>query len=107
MPDTLQATIVTLARQLARARHRTVEDAIAAASDQLATGDRGADRVIEEILDGIRWGHRASEMAGGIMVRIVEPGGMHLTHECRAPLPEEARIRLVQAVMAAIEAKAP
>lgn len=107
MTDTLQAAIVALARQLAEARHRTVEDAIAAASDQLATGDRNADRVIEEILEGIRWGHRAAGTDVSLMVRIIEPGGMHLTHEWGAPLPEATKSWLVRAVMAAIEDARP
>lgn len=104
MSGELEAVLARLVRLLAAARTEAVEDAANAVSDRLATGERGEDLVTEAILDGVRFGHRAAvavELGGGLMVRILEPGGIRLTHEWGAPGAEHRRA-LVAALVAAI-----
>lgn len=101
----LQRCLVELYEAMVRLDVETVERAIDATSDLLSTGERLEDLVADAILDGIRFGFRAAvhvEMAGGMMIRIIERGGIRLTNEFASGLESPRRVALVRAIEAAI-----
>lgn len=83
MKDKLKANIVALVEGLRHLDVDSAADLIAEVADELA-GDRDEDLFNGAILDGIRWGYAAAlqvEMAGGVMLRVMLPGGIGITHE--------------------------
>lgn len=101
----LERHIARLVRLLVRARHRAVEDAVDAVSDHLASDDRSESLMVDAILDGIRFGHRAAvavELGGGMMVRVIEQGGVRLTHEWGLPPGDAERQAIVRGIMTVI-----
>lgn len=83
MRDQLKAHIAAVVEGL---RHLDVDraaDLIAEVADELAEGGHGV-LINGAILDGLRWGYAAAvqvEMAGGVMLRVMLPGGIGITHE--------------------------
>lgn len=104
----ITAAIVALVAALRDATVAEVEDAVDTASDRLSTGDRTDDLAVEAILDGVRYGHRAAvtvERRGGMMVRIIDHGGVRLTHELGRPGDDVARAAIRRAVHEAVRTR--
>ena len=79
-------------------------DDLSAIGDDLSTGERAADLYVESVIDGIRWGARASvsvELAGGAMLRVVLPNGKRITHEWTRHTDADP---LIKAALAAVTA---
>lgn len=99
--DNLKAAIETVITGI---QHLSVDDAadlIAEVADDIA-GEN--DLFNGAILDGIRWGYHAAvtvEMGGGAMVRVIEPGGIGITHEWASAKDAHPQIK---AALAAIMA---
>ncbi|RMD92594.1 MAG: hypothetical protein D6811_06700, partial [Alphaproteobacteria bacterium] len=84
MTRNLKTAIETVIDELVQLEVDAAEDTLTAITDELMTGDPGYDGQIEAIMDGIRWGARASVvvgLAGGAMVRVILPRGVRITHE--------------------------
>jgi hypothetical protein len=79
-----------------------VEAAVDRVADDLCTGEKTDDLVLDSVLDGLRFGKRAAaavELGGGMMIRLRAPGGLSITHEWAGRLSEERRETLMQAFL--------
>lgn len=82
-----------------------VQDAISEAGDLLRSGDRSDDLWTGAVIDGLRWGHRAAgcvEMGGSTLLRMIEPGGVRITHEWCGGISEVGRSSVLDTVMGAM-----
>lgn len=93
--DKLAQMIAALAGALTRCTVDQAEAAVNAASDMMTPDDRTDEAAIESVLDGIRWGARASvrvAISGGAVLRVITPG-FQITHEWDSAKDADAKIK--------------